>query len=230
MKKYVIANWKSHKTLLDAEQWLETFCQVHQPDPQVEVIVAPSFICLAPLWQRLQDNKVVNLALAAQDVSPFPAGSYTGAVAAEMLRGLVDYVLLGHAERRRYFHETNQEVARKVSEALAAGLKPIVCVDQPYLRAQMAALDDTEANDLMIGYGPVEAIGVDLPQAPAKTIAVVDEIRALVPGCPILYGGSIKAENAATYMALAGVSGLLVGSASLCPEEFSRICKVVAQS
>jgi triosephosphate isomerase (TIM) len=135
-----------------------------------------------------------------------------------MLRGMVNYVILGHSERRRYFHETNQEVANTVSEALAAGIKPIVCVDQPYLRAQIAALNDTDCSNLIIGYGPVEAIGIDIPQSPEKTMAVVGKIRTMIPGCPILYGSSISTDNTATYIALAEVSGLLIGSASLEPE------------
>jgi len=226
--KYVIANWKSRQTLAEAERWFDSFCQFYRPDPQVQVIVAPSFLCLAPLWRRLQQNAMAHLALAAQDVSPFPTGAYTGAVAAAMLRGLVDYVIVGHSERRRYFHESPQEIANKVREARSAGLKAILCVDQPDLHAQFAALSEVEVDDLMIGYGPRAAIGLDRPQAPETITAVVAELRTMAPGCPILYGGSVNADNAARTMALAGVSGLLVGSASLDPEEFARVCKAVA--
>lgn len=230
MTRYVLANWKSHKTMAEAETWLATFCQLYQPDPQVQVILAPSLVFLAPLQQLLQKQETKHLALAVQDLSPFPLGAYTGAVAAEMVRGLVDYALVGHAERRRYFHETNQEIANKVSEAVATGIRPILCVDRPYARAQLAALNETDTGELLIGYGPVEAIGLAVPQSPEKAARTVREIRDTMPGRPILYGGSIDAANAGTYMKLAGVAGLMVGAASLAAEEFAKICRIVARS
>ncbi len=230
MTKYVVANWKSHKTLPEAEKWLEIFCHLYRPDPQVKVIIAPSFVYIASLWQILQDLEAAHLSLAVQDLSPFPLGGYTGAVAAAMVQDMAEYAIVGHSERRRYFHETNQDVANKVSEAAAAKIKPIVCVDQPYAGAQMAALDEAEIGDLIIGYGPVEAIGIDIPQSPEQVSRVVQEIQAVSPGKPILYGGSINAENAGNYMKLPGISGVMVGSASLEPEDFARICITASQA
>lgn len=230
MTRYVLANWKSHKTMAEAESWLATFCQQYQPDPQVQVILAPSFVFLAPLRQLLQKLETTYLSLAVQDLSPFPLGAYTGAVAAEMVRDLVDYALVGHAERRRYFHETNQEIANKVSEAVATGIRPIVCVDRPYARAQLAALNEAETAALLIGYGPVEAIGISIAQSPEKAAGAIREIHDIMPDRPILYGGSVSATNAGIYMKLDGVAGLMVGTASLDAQEFARICTVVSQS
>lgn len=228
--KYVLANWKSHKTLAEAENWQRAFSRLYRPAPQLKVIIAPSTVYLDPLFEILQKQEGPRLALAIQDLSPFPMGSYTGAVAAEMARGLVDYAILGHSERRRYFHETNQDVANKVSEALAADIQPIVCVDQPYAEAQLAALDEKDLKRVLIGYGPVEAIGIDIPQSPGRVSRAITEIQLLAPHIPILYGGSINAGNASDYLSLPGVAGLMVGTASLDPEEFARICAITAKA
>ena len=228
MTKYVLANWKAHKTMSEAEAWLEKFCQLYRPHPQVEVIIAPPALYLVPMRQKLQKYKIAHLTLAAQNLSPFPPGAYTGEMAAEMVRNLVEFAILGHSERRRYFHETNQDVANKVSEAKAADIKPIVCVDLPYARSQMAALHEEDIDDLIIGYGPVEAIGIDIPQSPVKTKEAIEEIRIIAPDKPILYGGSINKENAGDYLKIAGVVGLMVGTASLDPEEFALICETAS--
>ncbi|MEA1934112.1 MAG: triose-phosphate isomerase family protein [Thermodesulfobacteriota bacterium] len=228
MTKYVLANWKAHKTMSEAEAWLEKFCQLYRPHPKVEVIIAPPALYLVPMRQKLQKYKIAHLALAAQNLSPFPPGAYTGEMAAEMVRNLVEFAILGHSERRRYFHETNQDVANKVSEAKAADIKPIVCVDQPYARSQMAALHEEYLDDLIIGYGPVEAIGIDIPQSLEKTKEEIDKIRIIAPDKPILYGGSINKENAGDYLKIAGVVGLMVGTASLDPEEFALICETAS--
>ena len=227
-KRYAVANWKSHKTTAEAEQWLTAFLAAHRPDPNLQVIIAPSFVALAPMQRQLAESGATHIALAAQDLSPFPSGAYTGAVTATMLKGLADYAFVGHSERRRYFHETHQEIANKVAEAVSAGITPILCLDRPYAAAQLAALADTDAEKVLIGYGPVEAIGIDMPQTVQQVSEAVQEIRARLPERPILYGGSVNGENAAGYMRIEGISGVMAGSASLDPEEFARICAAVA--
>ena len=209
MNRYLLANWKSYKTKEDAGTWLEKFCRIHQPPPNQQVIIAPPIPFLVPLWHKLQQLSVSSIALAVQDLSPFPLGSYTGGVAAEMVRDFAEYAILGHSERRRYFHETHQEIANKVSEAVAAGIKPILCVDQPYAREQLAAINDDDTKEMIIGYGPVEAVGIDIPQSPGKANNAIAEIRAIAPGLPILYGGSINKSNAHDYSMLAGISRTL---------------------
>lgn len=229
MSRYVVANWKSHKTLAQASQWLSRFLKVHTPQANLTVIVAPAMPFLFPLHQFLDDNKS-GVVLAAQDISSFPFGSYTGAVAAEMLEGVVSYALVGHSERRRWFHETHHDVANKAREALAVGMTPIVCVDQPYALAQLAALTDTEVKASIIGYGPVEAVGVAIAPAPERIKAALAEIMAIAPDSPILYGGSVNGKNAGAYMKISGLAGLMVATASLQPEEFADICRQVAES
>lgn len=227
MSRYVVANWKSNKTLFEAGQWLQRFHELYRPHPRLKVILAPAFPFLFPLQQMLEARKSTVL-LAAQDVSSFPLGSYTGAVAAEMMSGLVDYVMVGHSERRRWFHETHQEVANKVHEAMTVGITPILCVDQPYARAQFAALSDHELRKSIIGYGPVEAVGVDIAPSPRRVRAAIAELQVMAPDNIILYGGSVSAENAGEYMEIPGLSGLMTATASLEPEEFAAICHQVA--
>ncbi|MEW6219358.1 MAG: triose-phosphate isomerase family protein [Thermodesulfobacteriota bacterium] len=224
MIRYVLANWKSNLDTTQARSWLATFRRCHRPDPRVQVLVAPSFVGLSPLWQALQEEPIPHLSLAVQDLSPFPLGAYTGAVAAALVRGLATHAMVGHSERRRHFHETPQEIANKVSEATAAGLVPILCLDLPYARAQIGAVADADADRLLIGYGPEEAIGIQVAQAPELAAAAVREIGVLLPGRPLLYGGSVDAGSAAVYLGLPGVSGVMVGSASLDPEGFAAIC------
>lgn len=229
MTKYLVANWKSHKTLSQAEKWLETFCAKHKPDPQVTVVIAPPAVYLVPLHQMLQEQNGANLSLAVQDLSPFPLGSYTGAIAADMLHNIAAYAIIGHSERRRYFHETPQEIANKAAEAILGGIKPILCVDRDYARSQIAALEEAYLGNLIIGYGPVEAVGLDIPQPPEKIRAAVEEIKIIVPDAPILYGGSINSDNAADIMETEGVSGLMVGTACLDADEFAGIHEAVSQ-
>ena len=227
-KRYLVANWKSHKTTTEAEKWLVTFLKTYQPDPQLEVIIAPSFISLAPLKRLLANQGATQIALAAQDLSPFPMGAYTGAVSAAMVRDLVDYAFVGHAERRRYFHETHQEIANKVTEAVTVGITPILCLDQPYAAAQLAALTECDVEKIIIGYGPVEAIGIDIPQSVKQVSEAVQEIQARLPNRPVLYGGSLNRANAAKYMQIDGISGVMAGSASLDPLDFAQIYAALA--
>ncbi len=225
----VLANWKSHKTLSEAEAWMKKFFQLYNPESGLEVILAPSFPYLVSMSLMLREYGADHhIKLAVQDLSPFPFGPYTGAVAADMVSDLAEYAILGHSERRRYFHETNQEVANKLREAVAAGMKPIVCVDEPYARAQIAALNDEELNDLIIGYGPAEAIGGNIPQFPEKARAAIEKIQEIVPEKPILYGGSMNKDNAVDYLQITGVTGLMVGTASMDPSEFVDICRAIA--
>ena len=230
MTTYLLANWKSNKTLHEATAWLEAFLKKYHPQAHIKVIIAPPAIFIEPLKRILDKHGASHLSLAAQDLSPFPTGSYTGAIAADMVRGLVDFAILGHSERRRHFHESHQEIANKVSETVDAGITPILCVDLPYARKQLTALNDKDFDDLLIGYGPVEAIGLDIPQAPEDTSAAIKEIQAIALGRPILYGGSISSDNATSYLRVPGVAGLMVASASMDPKEFADICRLCAHT
>lgn len=224
MTTYVVANWESHATFKTAEQWLVDFTHYYTRRPRVEVILAPPFVFLHQLKTALGRHKPDGLSLAVQDLSPFPFGDYTGAIAAEMVKGLAEFAILGHFSRRRYFHESHQEIANKVSEAVAAEITPILCIDPSYARAQVAALEEANLEALILAYDPYPAAGGPGAPSPREAAKAIAEIASLVPGRPILYGGPVREDNAKSYLDLDHVSGLLVGSASVDPLDFANIC------
>jgi triosephosphate isomerase (TIM) len=228
--KYVIGNWKSNKGRESAQKWFAEFAELYRPVEGLHVIVAPSFICLHSLSAYVQALDLKNVFLAAQDVSPFPKGSYTGAVAADMISDTVDYVIIGHSERRRYFHETSQDTANKMAEAVDAGLKPIVCIDQPYAMSQLTALNDIDCGEMLIAYGPVEAMTARVPEQPKRVAEAVKFISQIQRERPVVYGGSLMPDNAEDYISLPHLSGLFVGQSSLDPRSFAAICNKVGDS
>lgn len=229
-KKYVVGNWKSNKNRMDAQMWFSRFAELYTPVDGLEVIVAPSFICLCSLSEYVHALGITNLSMAAQDISPFPKGSYTGAVAADMVKGMVDYVIIGHSERRRYFRETSQDTANKMTEAVDAGLKPIVCIDQPYAMSQLTALHDIDCDEMILAYGPVDATTARVPEQPSRVAEAAQFISQVHPRRPVVYGGSLTVENVDDYIALPELSGLFVGQSSLDADAFATLCNKVGAS
>lgn len=230
MKKYVIGNWKSNKNRKAAQEWFSEFAGLYRPVDGLEVIVAPSFICLCSISEYVQALGLENFSLAAQDVSPFPKGSYTGAVAADMIKGMVEYVIIGHSERRRYFHETSQDTANKMSETVDAGLRPIVCIDQPYAMSQLTALQDIDCDELLIAYGPTEAATTRIPEQPGRVAEAARFISQVQSKRPVVYGGSLMVENIDDYIDLPELSGIFVGQSSLDAKTFAELCNKVGDS
>ena len=224
--KYVIGNWKCNKTFSQSCSWIDTFSKRFSPEPEVQVVIAPPLLWLAKISDYLTDTGCTHISLAAQDISPFPPGSYTGATAASMLSTVAEYAIIGHAERRRYFHETSQDATNKVSEAVDTGIKPIICVDKPYAMSQLTSLLDLDSEDLIIAYCPVEGRGFKAPEPIEEVEEGVAFVSQVYPERPILYGGAVKPENAADYAQVKGVSGLFVGGSSLQPDTFLEICNV----
>lgn len=216
--KLIAANFKSHQTAPEAKSWIDKFISIYVPrSEKSKVILAPSFTNL-PIYQNL-----ANTFLAAQDVSPFPPGAYTGAVNARQLKNLgVNYCLVGHSERRRWFRENDQTSAQKITELHDAGIIPILCLDLDYAASQIAAID-LNSKPLVIAYEPVESIGTGNPPPPPEVAQAAAQIQKLAPGVPIIYGGSANSQNAGEYLSVPGISGLLVGAACLDPNEFNAI-------
>ena len=228
MKRFIIGNWKCNKSSDDGRRWLDSFAGLYSPKNNLEIIIAPSFVIIESIADHLQQLGLDNVHLAAQDLSPYPKGSYTGAVAADMLRGLVQYVITGHSERRRYFHENNQDVANKVSEACDADLIPIVCVDSSYALSQLAGLVDMECEQMIVAYTPVDALNVNVPEPVGKVSEAVRHIREMYSEWPVIYGGALRPDNASQYLDLQEVSGLFLGSTSLDAEKFGAVCSLAA--
>lgn len=217
MPKLIIANWKSNKTEASVKEWFAGFDATKVP-AEAKVIIAPSFHLLSETRRNLPDN----LALCAQDVSPFPMGSYTGEVNAQQLKAAeVNFVLLGHSERRRYFHETHADVAAKISEAITNTLVPVLCLDRDYIKAQAAALSVKDVVNLVVAYEPVAAIGTGNNASAGEVEEAIKEIKAVFGNVPVIYGGSVDEQSVREYLMI--TDGVLVGGASLDPHAFQKV-------
>lgn len=218
MNQLIIANWKSNKTFSEVEMWLQDFSPALQVEQ--EVVIVPPYPFLNLVASKTQQQE--NLSLAVQDLSPFSAGSYTGAVGVRNLEGLgVKYAILGHSERRRYFKETHQDVAQKVELALQAKIKPVVCLDVAYLAEQASVLSQKQLEKCIVAYEPLSAIGSGDNMDPEKVASAVKRIKEVFGEIPVLYGGSVNPSNVADYREVVG--GVLVGGASLGVEVFQEL-------
>ena len=199
-------------------------------------------IVVAPPYTALRECVDAGLATYAQNVHWEPEGAYTGEVSPTMLRELgVVGAIVGHSERRQYFGETDTGVARRTHAALAAGLRVIACVGETHeerdsgdtetiLRVQVEAIRDAcgEHDALVLAYEPVWAIGTGHTATPELAQRAHAFIKSLLDG-PVLYGGSVKPENAAELLAEPDVDGALVGGASLDIDTFASICETAAR-
>jgi triosephosphate isomerase (TIM) len=199
-------------------------------------------IVVAPPYTALRDCVDAGLATYAQNVHWEPEGAYTGEVSPTMLREIgVVGAIVGHSERRQYFGETDTGVARRTHAALAAGLRVIACVGETHeerdagdtetiLRVQVEAIRDAcgEHDALVLAYEPVWAIGTGHTATPELAQRAHAFVKSLLEG-PVLYGGSVKPENAAELLAEPDVDGALVGGASLDIDSFASICETAAR-
>ena len=243
--KLVAGNWKSNGNLAANEQLLEQVRTAAAGLKRAACAVCVPFPYLSQTHELLEGS---NVAWGAQDVSHYAAGAYTGAVTAAMLREFgCRYVIVGHSERRSIFGESNAVVAAKCVQAIDERLTPIVCVGETLqeresgemekvvgaqLDAVMAAPGKT-LEHAVIAYEPVWAIGSGKTASPEQAQAAHVFIRTRVAGhdaaiaskLTILYGGSVKAANAAQLFAMPDIDGGLIGGASLVAEEFMAICR-----
>lgn len=233
----VAGNWKLFKGPAETAAFCETLRQADLP-AGVDVVVCPPYVSLATAVQLLADTEV---AVAAQSVAWAQEGAYTGEVSPGMLRELGVYgAIVGHSERRQYFGETDETVARRVRAALDAGLFVIACVGESeeeresgqmelVLRVQTEAIADAAGDDanLVIAYEPVWAIGTGKTATPAMAQEAHAFVKSLLD-VPVLYGGSVKPDNAAELMTQGDVDGALVGGASLDVDSFVAICAAAA--
>ena len=221
MKKRVLANWKANLAPEKALQWCDAFTVAYRPRTDLEVILAVPFLILERVAERTK--KLAGVALAAQGVSAYPQGSYTGSTPAAWLRGLAEYTLLGHRERRRYCHETVQDVARQAYESLAEDLQPIVCIDRELLTPQTAAMAVEELGRLVWAYTPETPASLEMARGEAEIVAALPQIARKTDNRPVLYGGGVTAENAADLLRIPGINGIMLGRGCLDAAAFAGL-------
>src|SRR3954453_10779297 len=248
-RPYIAGNWKMFKTTADAREYTQKLLARLPLGNGVEVAICPPFTALAATLDGLGGSEVKVL---AQNMHQEPEGAYTGEVSAAMLVDLgVHGTLLGHSERRQYFNETDRALQDKVPAALAAGLQPMLCVGeseeereagdtQRKLRHQvqeaLERVSDEQLAEVVIAYEPIWAIGTGQVAPPEMAQDAIGFIRALVGDrsndaadrVRVLYGGSVKPDNAAEILAQPDIDGALVGGASLEPDSLVEIVKAAA--
>ncbi len=243
----IAGNWKMNKTVSETEDFIRTFLANWNRSEKSEVLLLPPFTSLTCAEELLQGK---GIALGAQDIHFEEKGAFTGAVSATMVRACgCRYVLVGHSERRALFHDDDRVVSLKLLAALKAGLSPILCIGETLeeheevekkitsqLAADLAGVDQKTAGKVTIAYEPIWAIGTGrtaTPDVAQETIAMIRQWvaanydEATANGARILYGGSVKPENAASLLAQPDIDGALVGGASLSPEAFAAIVACV---
>ena len=221
MKKIVLANWKANFSPERALQWCDTLLVTLQPLRNVELVLAVPALCMERVAEKVQH--IAGMSLAAQGVSPFPQGSYTGSLPAAWFRELARYALIGHRERRQYFHETNQDVARQGFEALAEDLQPIVCIDAEQMQAQAAAFAQEDLEKIMWAYTPVTPASLEMARSGQEISTKALEMAKRLESRAVLYGGGVSPENALQIIQLSGISGVMLGQGCLDATAFAKM-------
>lgn len=241
----IAGNWKMYKTCPEAAAAARSLVALAGDADDVEVMIAPPFTAIAVVFDVIRQS---NITLGAQNLHWEAEGAYTGEISGQMIYSAgCRYVLIGHSERRQYFGETDESVNKKFRAALAANLRPVVCVGEnesereaektfstldKQMQKGLEGLSLDQMDSAIIAYEPVWAIGTGKTATPAQAQAVHEYIRKFLADrfeektaakTRILYGGSVKPANIAELMALPDIDGALVGGASLDPETFSKI-------
>ena len=247
----VAANWKMHKTHLEAIRDVQKLSYLLDRDDadRVEVVICPPFTALRAVQTLIESDRLA-FGLGAQNANAEAQGAFTGEVSVPMLAALrCSYVIVGHSERRAMFGETDEIVNRKARAVLGGGLAPILCVGESLaerdaglteervneqVRAAFTGVGEEDAARTVLAYEPIWAIGTGRNADPADAGQVIGQIRSVLAdrysketadGIRIQYGGSVKAGNMRDFMAHPEIDGALVGGASLDPEEFALIVK-----
>jgi triosephosphate isomerase len=251
MRRPIIAgNWKMNTDPESAFELMDSMLEDLDAIENVDIVICPPFVSLHELAEMFDGT---SLFLGAQNMFWEEKGAYTGEISPLMLNAMCDYVILGHSERRQYFHETDDDVRRKVISALAHGLLPIVCVGEDLrqndaketldvvsrqVTVALADVDAEQAKRCVIAYEPIWAIGTGRPATGEGANEVIGYIRSVVGGLfdadtgdaiRIQYGGSVNAKNIAEFVSQPEIDGALVGGASLDPYQFVRIAAITSE-
>ncbi len=243
--RLIAANWKMNKTISETEEYIKNFIPLVKDVNDREILLCPPFTSLQVAGELLKDT---NIKLGAQNCFYEKKGAFTGEISLDMIKETrASYVIVGHSERRHIFGENDELINKKVTAVLEAGLRPILCVGEKLEERNSGITFKVVETQLKIGlsgieeyidridiaYEPVWAIGTGVPATPedAKEVHsfIRETLRRLNPDAKgnsrILYGGSVKPENASEFMKYEEINGLLVGTASLDPDSFSKIVK-----
>jgi triosephosphate isomerase len=244
---FIAGNWKMYKTIAEAEQYVQALLPRVSTEDGVEIGICAPFLALQPIIDSTRGSRVE---VFAQTMHEAQEGAFTGEVSPAMLTEIgVHGVVLGHSERRQLFAETDCALQLKVPAALEAGLVPILCVGETegerergdterklrhQVQEDLAKVPVERLPEVVLAYEPIWAIGTGLTATPEQAQEAVAFVRALVEDIDkpagqavrILYGGSLKPDNAEQLLGLPDVDGALVGGASLDPESFARIVEV----
>ncbi len=250
-KPFVAGNWKMFKTVAEARHLVSELVPGVQSIGGVEKVICPPFTALLAVSALLEGT---DIGLGAQNMHWEESGAFTGEISPAMLAELCKYVILGHSERRTYFGESDATVNRKVKAAIAHSLKPIVCVGETLaeyeanrtgevvfrqIKLGLAGIDLAEGSSLIVAYEPVWAIGTGkAATGTGANVVVAETIRPALADLfgerisqeiRVLYGGSVKADNAAEFFAQPDIDGALVGGACLKAGEFTNIIKAAVK-
>ena len=228
-KKVIAGNWKMNMLPNEAIAFIDEFIPLVK-DTQNEVILCVPY---TDLFYVLLSAQNTNIKIGAQNMHWAEKGAYTGEVSAKMLKSIgVEYVIIGHSERRSYFNETDESVNKKIKATFENELKPIVCVGETLEERALEGLTDEQVKNTIIAYEPIWAIGTGKTATSEDANNSIKEIRKEiekiygkeVAECVIIqYGGSVKSSNAKELFSTSDIDGGLVGGASLVPDEFAKI-------
>lgn len=237
----IVGNWKMYVTSISDAHILATSIRNGVADiPRIEAVVCPPALWLSEIAGIVKKGAKTKIGI--QNISYEMEGAFTGEISPQMAKEMVDYVIIGHSERRAYFGETNIDVNEKVLAALKVGLTPIICVGEKKKEATPTepfkqleeALKNVPKNalkNIVVAYEPIWAIGTSLNADADYVSKVVTKLRELVrTETSILYGGSVKLDNALSYAKKREIGGLLIGGASVKANDFIKICKIWSEA
>lgn len=220
-RKYIIANWKSYKTLNETREWFKLFYK-NLPDQveleDKEVIICPPYPLILPVFEIIMQYSTkerIMIKLGSQNISPFEEGPYTGEVSARLISEFCSYSIIGHSERRQIFSESDKMLAEKVELVKNYNINPIFCVQGVEAVIPLGVE--------IIAYEPVFAIGSGKPDTPEDADEVAKFFKEKYGLIHVLYGGSVTAENVSSFTIMENIDGVLVGGASRDPEHFIQI-------
>ena len=247
MKPLIAANWKMNKDIKGAVSFISEFKVLIKNIKNVEIVICPPFTSLHEAQKLIKNTKIK---LGAQNMHFEKEGAFTGEISPLMLKSIVEYIILGHSERRQYFNDSDVLINKKIKSALENKLKPILCIGETLEQRNNNETMETIKNQLMncvknisneemknivIAYEPIWAIGTGKNATPEQAEEVHKFIRGLLTdihnkniskNIRIIYGGSVKPNNIEELMAMKNINGALVGGASLDAKSFADICGV----